>query len=189
MGAVASTDITFQRLSGRPSPAQAEELQVIHAQVYADAPGHGEEDATAFADRLRVQGRQPGFVLALARHGEYLVGYAAGMPLRPSTSWWRDLTAPLPDELTAEHAGRTFALVDLLVRASWRRQGIGRALHDLVLAGRPEERATLVVPPAAVPAQQAFRSWGWRKIGRTRDAAPGAPVSDVLVMGLPAVRR
>ena len=76
------------------------------------------------------------------------------MPLRPSTSWWRQLTTPLPDEVTSEHPGRTFALVELLVRASWRRQGIAAALHDLILEDRPEERATLTVPPTATPAQQ-----------------------------------
>jgi GNAT superfamily N-acetyltransferase len=108
------------------------------------------------------------------------------MPLRPATSWWRDLTTPLPEDVTTEHPGRTFALVELLVRASWRRQGIGRTLHDLVLADRAEERATLVVPPEAAPAQQAFRSWGWRRIARTRDPRAGSPVSDVLVMELAA---
>ena len=112
--------------------------------------------------------RQPGFALAEARHGGYLVGYASGMPLRPSTSWWRDLTTPLPPEVTAEHPGRTFALTELLVRASWRRQGIGRDLHELLLGGRTEERATLTVPPGAGAAQAAFRSWGWRKVARAR---------------------
>jgi ribosomal protein S18 acetylase RimI-like enzyme len=67
------------------------------------------------------------------------------------------------------------------VRASWRRQGIARALHDLILANRPEERATLTVLPAAAPAQNAFRAWGWRKVARTRDPRPGSPVADVLV--------
>ena len=132
-----------------------------------------------------MQRRQPGFVLAEARHGGYLVGYASGMPLRPSTSWWRDLTTPLPEEVTAEHPGRTFALAGLLVRASWRRQGIGAALHGLVLTGRPEERATLTVLPAAAAAQHAFRTWGWRKVARTRDPRPGSPVYDVLLIALP----
>ncbi len=172
--------ITFQLLDGPQAAAHADELQVLHAEVYADPP----DDAKVFADRFRVQRRQPGFVLAEARHGGYLVGYAAGMPLRPSTSWWRDLTTPLPPDVTAEHPGRTFALVELLVRASWRRQGIGQTLHDLVLANRPEERATLTVLPAATSAQNAFASWGWRKIARTRPG-PGSPVSDVLVTSLP----
>ena len=132
--------------------------------------------------------RQPGFAVAEARHGGYLVGYAAGMPLRPSTSWWRDLTTPLPDEVTVEHPGRTFALIELLVRASWRRQGIGRTLHDLLLRNRPEERATVIVPLTASPALSAFQSWGWRKIARTRDPDPGSAVSDVLVTILPPNR-
>jgi hypothetical protein len=76
----------------------------------------------------------------------------------------------------------------LLVRASWRRQGIAATLHDLILKNRPEERATLIVLPAAIPAQEAFQKWGWRKVARTSDPRPGLPVSDVLVTTLPATR-
>ncbi len=116
-------------------------------------------------------------MLAQARHGGYLVGYATGMPLRPSTSWWRDLTTALPEEVAAEHPGRTFALADLLVRAPWRRQGVGATLHDMVLADRAEERATLTVLPAATAAQRAFRDWGWQKAdlprSRPADGRPG----------------
>lgn len=185
---MASPDIAFRVLDGGQAAEHAAELQALHAEVYSGPPYRRDDDAALFADRFRVQRRQPGFVLAEARHGGYLVGYAAGMPLRPSTSWWRDLTAPLPDEVTAEHPGRTFALTELLVRAPWRRQGIAQALHDLMLADRREERATLIVLPAAIPAQNAFRKWGWRKVARTRDAGPGSPASDVLVTGLPAGR-
>ena len=158
---VSTSGITFQVLDGAQAAVHADDLLALHAEVYAEPPcGLGDHDAARFTDRFRVQRRQPGFVLAEARHGGYLVGYAMGMPLRPSTSWWRDLTTALPGDVTAEHPGRTFALADLVVRASWRRQGIGRALHDLVLAGRPEERATLTVPPAATAAQHAFQAVG-----------------------------
>ena len=172
---VSAPGITFQLLDGPQAAAHADELQVLHAEVYADPPYLRADDAAMFADRFRVQRRQPGFVLAEARHGGYLVGYAAGMPLRPSTSWWRDLTTPLPVDVITEHPGRTFALVELVVRASWRRQGIGQTLHDLILADRPEERATLTLLPTATPAQNAFAAWGWRKIARTRDPAPAHP--------------
>ena len=172
---MAEPGITVRLLDGAAAAEYAAEFQELHAQVRAEPPfAHG--NAGRFAERFRVQRRQPGFVLAEARHGGYLVGYASGMPLRPATAWWRHLTAPLPEELTAEHPGRTFALAGLLVRASWRRQGIGRALHDLILDGRPEERATLTVLPAATAAQRAFRNWGWRKVARTRDLRPGATV-------------
>lgn len=180
MEAVAGrSEITFQLLDGTQAASHADDVLALRAEEYDDGP---------FAERFRVARRQPGFVLAEARHGGYLVGYAFGMPLRPSTSWWRRLTTPLPDDVTTEHPGRTFALAELLVRASWRRQGIAGALHDLILENRPEERATLTVPPAAAPAQSAFRSWGWRKVARTRDDGSGSPVSDVLITTLPVGR-
>jgi GNAT superfamily N-acetyltransferase len=186
---VPAPEITLELLDGTQAAQHADELQVLAAEVYADPPYLEDAgQAAELARRLRIRRRQPGFALAEARSGEYLVGYALGMPLRPSTSWWRDLTAPLPAELTAEHPGRTFALAELLVRAPWRRQGIGRDLHDLILSGRTEERATLTVRPAAAPAQGAFQSWGWTKVGRARDPEPGSPVLDVLIRVLPAGR-
>jgi GNAT superfamily N-acetyltransferase len=169
------TELTFRLLDGAQAAAHVDDVLALRAESCDDG---------SFPGRFRVARRQPGFVLAEARHGGYLVGYAFGMPLRPSTSWWRRLTTPLPDDVTTEHPGRTFALAELLVRASWRRQGIAGALHDLILRNRPEERATLTVPPAAAPAQSAFRSWGWRKVARTRDDGPGSPVSDVLITTL-----
>jgi GNAT superfamily N-acetyltransferase len=189
---VPAPEITLELLDGTQTAGHADELQALAAEVYAD-PQYRQDaqdarQAAELAGRLRVQRRQPGFALAEARHGEYLVGYALGMPLRPSTSWWRHLTAPLPADLTTEHPGRTFALAEVLVRAPWRRQGIGRDLHDLLLAGRSEERATLTVWPAAAPAQSAFQSWGWRKVARTREPEPGSPVLDVLVRPLPGGR-
>jgi ribosomal protein S18 acetylase RimI-like enzyme len=182
--------MTLRRLDGRAAAGHADELRALHAEAYADPPyGFGAGLAGLFDRQLRVQGRQPGFALAEARSGDYLVGYAFGAPLRPSTSWWREVTAPLPEELTEERPGRTFALADLVVRAAWRRQGIGADLHDLILGERGEERAAALVWPAAGPAQGAFRRWGWRKVARSRSALPGEPVLDVLVRELAAGRR
>ena len=155
--------ITFLLLGGQLAAEHASELQKLHAEVYAEPPYRRADDAGQFARRFAVQRRQPGFVMAEARHGGYLVGYASGMPLRPSTSWWRGLTAPLPAEVTTERPGRTFALAD-----------------------RPEERAALTVLPSAAAARHAFRAWGWRKVARTRDPGPGSPVCDVLLITLPA---
>jgi GNAT superfamily N-acetyltransferase len=183
---VTAAELVFRLNDGAAAAARLAELQALHAEVYADPPYQRTDGAAAFAARFAVQRRQPGFVLAEARRGGYLVGYADGMPLRPATSWWRDLTTPLPADVTTEYPGRTFAVTDLLVRASWRRQGIGRALHDLILHGRPEERATLTVLPGAIAAQSAFLSWGWRKVARTRDRRPGSPAADVFLVALTA---
>jgi GNAT superfamily N-acetyltransferase len=177
--------ITVLVFDGAQAAAHEDDLRELHAEVYDGQPAAWDGGGATPAGPFRAQRRQPGFVLAEARHGGYLVGYATGVPLRPSTSWWRHLTTPLASDMTAEHAGRTFALTELAVRAAWRRQGIGRALHDAVLANRQEERATLAVPPGATAAQQALRGWGWHKVARARGSGPGAPVTDVFVTPLP----
>ena len=77
--------VTFELLDGTAAAAREDEVRALHAEVCADDPA-------GFAARYRTARRQPGFVLAEARHGAFLVGYAFGMPLRPATSWWRHLT-------------------------------------------------------------------------------------------------
>jgi GNAT superfamily N-acetyltransferase len=166
--------VVLRLVDGRQAVDHSEDLAALHAEA---CPG----DESAFGRRFAVHRRQPGFVLAEARHGEFLVGYAYGAPLRQSTSWWRDLTSPLPEDVTEEYPGRTFALMEMTVRPAWRRQGIGSDLHDLLLADRREERATTVVPPGSAASWQAFQSWGWTKVARTRE---GSRVSDVLLIPL-----
>ena len=180
--------MTLLLLDGREAGEHAAELELLHADVYGGLDYSADPEGREFGERLRTYRRQPGFALAEARSGGYLIGCAMGLPLRPATSWWREVTTPLAEDVTSEHRGRTFALTELMVRGAWRRQGIGRSLHDLVLAGRAEERATLVVPPAATAAQAAFQNWGWHKIARTRGAVPSAPASDVLVIDLAAIQ-
>jgi ribosomal protein S18 acetylase RimI-like enzyme len=176
--AVSTAGVAYQVLDGRAAAGKAEDLLALAHEVDAEAGG-------GLDRQFRVWCRQPGFVLAEALHGGFLVGYGCGMPLRVSTSWWRGLTTPLPAEFTTEHAGRTFALTQLLVRAAWRRQGIATELYRLVMAGRPEERATLTVPPGAAAAQGAFRAWGWRKVARIQGDDTEPATLDVLVTSLP----
>jgi hypothetical protein len=76
--AVPAAEISFDRLDGRQAAAHAAELQSLHEDVHADLPAVGDD----FARRFRVHSRQPGFVLVAARSGGYMIGYAAGMPLR-----------------------------------------------------------------------------------------------------------
>jgi len=72
----------------------------------------------------------------------------------------------VPPELLAETGERTFAVIELAVRAGHRRQGIGRSVLDALLADRSEERAALLVRPEADAAQAAYARWGWHRIGR-----------------------
>jgi len=177
--------VTFGILDGDQATRHLGELRALYREVYAEPPyGWGDEHAALFAERFAAQRGQPGFALAEARYGAELVGCCFGVTLQPSTSWWQHLLTPLPADMTTEHPGRSFAVVELLVRAPFRRQHIAQAMHDMLLGDRTEERATLTVLPAAVPAQRAYAKWGWRAVGQKRNPLPGSPVFDVLVKDL-----
>lgn len=106
------------------------------------------------------------------------------MTLAPATPWWQNLVTLLPEEVTREYVGRTFALVELLVRRPWRRLHVAETVHDRLIQDRHEERATLTVLPAADVAQAAYAKWGWRKVTQKRNPLPGSPVFDVMVREL-----
>jgi hypothetical protein len=182
---VTSDDLSFQVLDGEQSLAHLDELRDLYLDVYAEPPyGWGAEHADLFAQRFKVQARQEGFALVEARSAGRLVGVAFGVTLQSTTPWWQNVLEPLPAEVTEERPGRTFAVVELLVRRPWRRQHIAETMQDLLLKNRPEERATLTVLPEAVPAHRAYAKWGWRKIAQKRNPLPGSPVFDVMVREL-----
>ncbi|MGN9844814.1 GNAT family N-acetyltransferase [Nonomuraea sp. H19] len=177
--------IEYHAVPGDEAASRIEEYRALYAEVYGEPPYEwGAEHADLFVERFAVQRRQEGFALVEARHKAQLVGLGFGVTLLPSTPWWRNLVTPLPESMTTERPGRTWALVELLVRAPWRRRHVARTIHDLLLTGRPEERATLTVLPAATPAVAAYRKWGWRQVGEKRNPLPGAPVFAVMVRGL-----
>ncbi|NLU68986.1 GNAT family N-acetyltransferase [Streptomyces sp. HNM0574] len=157
----------------------------MYAEVFAGPPYHesGEEIAAAFR-RFRSQARKASFRGALARTGEgEPVGMAFGYPLGVDTGWWDRLTGPVSEEMRREDGHRTFGLMEMAVRAPWRRQGVARRLHEALLAGGREERVLLNVHPSSEAARAAYRSWGYRKVGEARPW-DGADVHDVLLMRL-----
>jgi GNAT superfamily N-acetyltransferase len=184
-GPEAAAAVVFERLDGDQAGAILDELGALYQEVYAEPPYQwGPEHLAAFQQRFEERRRQPGLTLVTARVRGELLAYTFGMPLKPTTPWWQNLLEPLPDEVTREWDGRTFAIVELLVRAPWRRQHIGQRLHDLLLQDRTEERATLTVLPAAEAARAAYDKWGWQQVALKRSPVPQGPVFEVRVRPL-----
>ncbi|GAB1819635.1 GNAT family N-acetyltransferase [Herbidospora sp. RD11066] len=155
-----------------------------YEEVYAEPPyNEGPQDIADFIDRFRIQTKRPGFRLATARQAEEVIGFTFGFLLPPDTRWWRGLLDPKPETFTHENGHRTFAIIELAVRAAWRRHGIARRLHTLLLDGLTAERVTLTMrpEPEAAPAQAAYASWGYKKLGRTRPW-DGAPFYDAMLL-------
>jgi Acetyltransferase (GNAT) family len=175
----------FRVLDGEHALAHLDELRDIYLDVYAEPPYRWSvEHADLFEERFKVQAGQVGFALVEARDQGRLIGIAFGVTLRPATPWWQNMLEVLPAEVTEERRGRTFAVVELLVRKAWRRRHAAQTMHELLLKDRSEERATLTVLPEAVPAQRAYAKWGWHKVAQKRNPLPGSPVFDVMVREL-----
>ena len=173
---------------GKPATADTlfESICALYDDVFSQPPFRWTDDESSHhRDLLRHLRSEPSFGIATAERGGQLVGFAYGYTLPSNTKWWTEFTHPIPSGLGDEQEGRTFALIDLAVRSSSRRQGLGRRLVDTLLASRREERATLSVQPAATETHSFYRNLGWTKVG-TKNMPEGvvSPFSDIYVTPL-----
>jgi ribosomal protein S18 acetylase RimI-like enzyme len=160
-----------------------DELLAVYAEVYAERLGDPFFSEENYWRLLEGYAARDGFVLVTGRLCGELVGYAIGYPLPVNSGWWRGLRTPVDPTLLAEDGHRTFGITYMMVRGAWRRRGYARALHDALLADRPELRAALLVRPDNTPAVNAYLAWGWRKLGELQPV-DDAPVYDAMVLEL-----
>ncbi len=182
-----SSSVVVQLGTAATANENMEPIFDLYYETFSKAPYQWpENEEAAFRRRLPRLAADPTFGIATAQAENNLVGFAYGYSLRPDTSWWNGFVTPVAEEVTAEWEGRTFAFIDFAVAEGWRRQGIGRRLHDTLLASRHEARATLAMEPTAREARVAYERWGWRVVGRLRGPATDfAPEFDILVRALP----
>ncbi|MGW7693317.1 GNAT family N-acetyltransferase [Streptomyces asiaticus] len=182
--------IAVERMDGAAAARAESEFRFVYAEVFGEEPyEETPESVDANFRRFRSQVRKKTFSAALARTGDgEPVGIAYGYPLSPSTGWWDRLTTPVSDELRREDGRRTFGLMELAVRAPWRRLGVAHRMHEAVLTDTTAERVLLNARPDVEAAQAAYRSWGYRKVG---EAHPwdGAALHDVMVLELDVAGR
>jgi ribosomal protein S18 acetylase RimI-like enzyme len=174
------SDVVVRTHDGRVTETLVERIVRLYAAVFAEPPyEEGPEDVEDFRELLAIELPQPGFRLITAEVDAELAGFAYGYSLRAATRWWEGVVPPPLPGFSAERDGRTFAIKELAVAGPYRREGVGRRLHDALIEGRSEERATLTVRPDAAPAIAAYESWGWSPLGRIR---PGDQESTYVVM-------
>lgn len=141
--------------------------------------------AERFGERLTSHSSGPGWEAIIGYDQDEPVGFAYCTPLGPSTRWWTAMTTPLPGGYTDETGSRTLALNEIVVRKSWRGTGAAHRIHEGLLAGRTEERVTLLVNPKAGDGkvQTVYERWGYEKIGE-QQPFPDSPVFAAMMRGL-----
>ncbi len=163
-------------------------LLAVYAEIYAARLDDPFFSLPRYWERLEAYGKRDGFALVTGRLDGDLIGYALGYTLPAGSGWWRGLRGDVDPAQLQEDGTRTFALTEIMVREGWRRRGYARTLHDALLAGRQEERATLLVLPDNVEARGAYLAWGWYQLGELQpfDDAPVYAAMVRELVGLPA---
>lgn len=162
-------------------------VQDVYARAYAESIVSGDpfESLEAAMQRFDAYTSRAGFDLVVLYSEGEAVGQAWGWPLNASSRWWNGLHLDDEEpEFTTEDGTRTFALSEIMVVREHTGRGHARALHDELLGGRREQRATLLVDPRNENAYARYRKWGWFRVGVLRPDWEGAPIFDVLIREL-----
>jgi GNAT superfamily N-acetyltransferase len=159
------SDLAYTRHTGRETRAMLQTLAALYDEIHAEMPEEqgGIFSHDRFIGRTSGQTQTPGFELITATSGDLLIGFAFGLPF-PAGRWWSDCT-PAPEDVLNESK---FAVIELNVRTSHRRQGIARKLLDMLLGDRAEQFATLASTPGGV-ANAMYKRWGWYQVGTFTD--------------------
>src|SRR5271155_4561268 len=167
------TETCFERWPTEDMLAKLETIANLYIDAHSGNPGESDEifSRSGFIDRTITQARKDGFELVAATSGNTLTGFAFGYPMGES-KWWADCSRPPHDILDAPK----FAVIELDVRTSHQRQGIGKGLLEYLLSERPERFATLAATPDS-PAQAMYIRWGWYKVGTFETP----PIMDAMV--------
>ncbi|MEU2658404.1 GNAT family N-acetyltransferase [Streptomyces sp. NPDC007325] len=178
--------LTFTHRNGRDAPDIMDELTAVYAKVYAVPPYIGDPffSVETFRSRLTAAFEMPGFEVVTARLEDgTLAGYVHGVTLTTDRPWWGTIQDIVPAEARkAAEAGDVFWLRELMVLPDHTNQGIGRALHDEVLAGRAESWTTLTCIWDNQPARDAYPRWGYEVLPRTIKHAEESPVYDPMLL-------
>lgn len=158
--------LVYNRHSGEQMLAMLYDVANLYSEIHSDMPEEqgGIFTRQSFLMRTAGQAQAAGFELVTATSGDILVGFSFGHPF-PAGGWWGDCT-PAPQEIL--NASK-FAVIELDVRKSYRRQGIAKALLDMLLRDREEGFATLASTPGST-ANAMYKRWGWYKVGVFTDS-------------------
>ncbi|MEV6275477.1 GNAT family N-acetyltransferase [Nocardia sp. NPDC051832] len=153
----------FIRDDATAAARHTEALIELYTEVFADPPyNEGPDDVDRFRELLTTEFAEPGFALVRAVEGGELAGMAYGFNLAAG-QWLPEAATPAPPGALEVPK---FSIMEFAVRRSHRGRGLGRAVLDELLRGRPEPLAVLSVDPTA-PADALYRAWGWRPAGHT----------------------
>lgn len=185
---MADTKLRVERYDGNATLALQDEILPVYAAAHDDLQDDPWFHPNQFWQRL-VDLYAPGkdFELVAGRLDGEVVGYAFGSPRFGDVELWQCTRDTFPDLSLPAEPGPIYIFREFAVHSKHQRQGFGRQIHDALMEPRPESLASLLVRKDNDPAQAAYRSWEWRRLG-DQQPFPDSPVFDQLVRAVAAHR-
>jgi hypothetical protein len=179
--------VAFRRYDAEEARGARNVVETVYKGAYWENIESGDQFSQpgAFMGRFDAYAANPLLDLVIAYESSEPVGQAWGWPLTASSTWWKALVSEPEPGFTIEDGKRTFALSEIMVVRGHTGHGFAHALHDNLLHGRKEQRATLLVRPANTRAYSTYLRWGWHPVAKLRPNWPDAPTFDVLILRLP----
>lgn len=183
---IGNDEVIFRRYNADQARQIRSAVGAIHARSHIEAISSANpfDSVEAFMRRFDSYAANPDFDLVIAYREEEAIGQTWGWPLPAQARWWKGLLAEPEPGFTHETGRRTFALSEIMVSQEHTGRGLAHALHDHLLSGREESRATLLVRPENTRAYRAYLRWGWQKVAQLRPGWDDAPTFDVLILNL-----
>ena len=160
-----------------PTASTLEDAAAVYGAAFSHPPyGETAEMAQAFVERVqRYACERDGFRFVTTRSDDgQMTAIALAVLARPG-DWWRDqVAAAVPASLGDRWlGGLCLEVVHLAVTPAVQGRGLGRLVHDVLIAGRPAATAILSVHPDAKPAQQLYQGRGWTILSKQFRTQPG----------------
>lgn len=143
-----------------------DEVVAAYAAVFGEPPvSAGAADVAAYRASLPRHVRKPGFRACTARSSNgRLVGFAYGWEGGPGDWWWDIVAGAVNEDVRRHWFADCFIIAELVVLPEARRQGIGGALLDRLLAATERPAAVLSTRSDAGAALAFYAARGWRRL-------------------------
>jgi GNAT superfamily N-acetyltransferase len=169
-------------LTQEPGGELLDMARSVYAAAFAEAPyGEGPDQASAFVDRVRRYARERNGLRVVVVDHDGPAGMGLAVLARPG-DWWRDRAAQAISKSDAERwlGSVCLEVVHLAVHPRVQGGGIGRLVHDILIAGTPAPTAILACNVAAAPARRLYAGRGWQVL---TDSFPAGDGRAALLMG------
>jgi ribosomal protein S18 acetylase RimI-like enzyme len=153
----------IERWDGDQALDRASQVWTVYDAVFGDRPSEQDWRESTFDAHCRRRE----FRLAAASEDDHtLAGFAYGYIGARGEYWPDRVAAALPGDVAAHWVGGHFEFVELAVLPSYRRRGIGAALHNALMTDPPADVALLSTDDGDdSPAVRLYRSRGWARLG------------------------